>query len=808
MINHFRLWLTRLRHNLFHGGDFFTLVLISFLLMLPLFAMKTAGWQIEMRTLLPVTGVSLVFGYLLANSRYDELFALLLTTLYSLIVVVGIAGVNEPNGIAQGIVDVLLRTVQWIYDAITGGINQDDTVFTLLVGVLMWFMGYNAVWHLIRVERVWRAILPPATMLLMNLIVYTGKEWLDGYFWAFVVVVFLLIMRSALREREYAWYREGIRFPSQWKQPFVRLTLVIVILATLGVAALPQQNLEERMRAFQDFMKSDPFQEFADFFNRLFTPIEAEGPATADYYGSDMLNLGGAIKLGDQPILFVNAPNNPNMRYYWRSRVFERYDAGQWLPSSTWRVTDRTPPLEILLNEALIGRERVAITQTFTIANGGSRLLYALAQPSQISVGGRVDVVRVDESLEDLSPMNVSVMRPLRVLERGESYNAVSLVSTATADQLRNAGTTYPEWVSNPNAFIGLSVSQRVVQFARDIVTNANAVTPYDQAKAIETWLRQNIRYNENIPTPPRGIDPVDWFLFELKEGYCTYYATAMVTMLRSLGIPARISAGFSQGEWNAELGQFVVRERDAHTWVEVYFPNYGWIEFEPTSSEDTIGRGESPQPPDETTSTATPTTVATETPTAQPTMIPSPTPTLDRQEQDTSLPTLTPTPTPTPTPVIVPTVSPPVQPPQPPNRDFFSFLLPAIGVALLAFLLVLLLVAIGVFVWWWWEWRGMGGLSPIVRAYARLERYLALVGIRLGEAKTPDERRREIVKSLQDGEKPVSYIINRYQSERYGVPRQRTRTPEEPSEQAWQEARSVILRRWLNRFNPFKRKK
>ena len=145
-----------------------------------------------------------------------------------------------------------------------------------------------------------------------------------------------------------------------------------------------------------------------------------------------------------------------------------------------------------------------------------------------------------------------------------------------------------------------------------------------------------------------------------------------MIVMLRHLGIPARLAAGFSQGTYDSDAGQFVVREREAHTWVEVYFPGYGWIEFEPTSAQAPIHRDgdelaqeqEAPQSPEPT---------ATPSPSPSPTTPPSPTslPSQEAREQILEQPTATPTPTalpsPSPTPFILPTVQPPISPDNPP---------------------------------------------------------------------------------------------------------------------------------------------
>jgi hypothetical protein len=282
--------------------------------------------------------------------------------------------------------------------------------------------------------------------------------------------------------------------------------------------------------------------------------------------------------------------------------------------------------------------------------------------------------------------------------------------------------------------------------------------------------------------------------------------------MLRSLGIPARMAAGFAQGEYNSELGQYVVRERDAHTWVEVYFPGYGWVEFEPTSAQAPLNReGDNVMPQENPVAPA-----ATSAPTETPTPLPSPTPFASATPEDNQNPqdpnsaptmTLTPSPTPTATPVIVPTVQPPMMPPEPPRTGFLSFLLPAIGIAVLIVLSVILLVLLVLFIWWWWEWRGMGGMSPVTRAYARLDRYLRLIGIRSGDTETPEERRYKIVGKIPQAERPVTAITRLYTIERYGRNVEgstRGTRNNQIADNAWPEARRNIIIRWLRRFVPW----
>ncbi|MGH2801314.1 MAG: transglutaminaseTgpA domain-containing protein, partial [Thermoleophilaceae bacterium] len=117
-----------------------------------------------------------------------------------------------------------------------------------------------------------------------------------------------------------------------------------------------------------------------------------------------------------------------------------------------------------------------------------------------------------------------------------------------------------------------------VYRLARD--WTADQETPYDAVKAIETRLQETYRYSERVPTRPI---PLHGFLFDERRGYCQQFSGAMALMLRMIGVPARIAAGFSPGSYNRDTREYRVRDLDAHSWVEVYFTGIGWVPFDPT---------------------------------------------------------------------------------------------------------------------------------------------------------------------------------------------------------------------------------
>ena len=152
-------------------------------------------------------------------------------------------------------------------------------------------------------------------------------------------------------------------------------------------------------------------------------------------------------------------------------------------------------------------------------------------------------------------------------------------IEQAAASDLRTAGTTYPpDVVSN---YLHLpELDRRIPQLAEQITASANS--NYDKARAVETYLRTHFGYTLQLSrTVPH--DPLANFLFERKQGHCEYFASSMAVMLRSLGIPSRVVNGFRTGEFNDLTSQYVVRASNAHSWVEAYFPNYGWVAFDPT---------------------------------------------------------------------------------------------------------------------------------------------------------------------------------------------------------------------------------
>jgi hypothetical protein len=157
-------------------------------------------------------------------------------------------------------------------------------------------------------------------------------------------------------------------------------------------------------------------------------------------------------------------------------------------------------------------------------------------------------------------------------------YDADSDIARPSPVQLRAAGDTFPQLVS---AYLQLpTLDPRIMRLAAQIAGSAS--NSYDKATALESYLKTHYGYTLQLPSTPVA-DPLANFLFERKQGHCEYFASSMAVMLRTLRIPARVVNGFRSSEFNDVTGNYVVRAKDAHSWVEAYFPSYGWVTFDPT---------------------------------------------------------------------------------------------------------------------------------------------------------------------------------------------------------------------------------
>jgi len=274
----------------------------------------------------------------------------------------------------------------------------------------------------------------------------------------------------------------------------------------------------------------------------------------------------GPVALSEEPVMYVKG----DLVGRHRALVYQGYDRGRWSVSASTReraIPMRGAPVAI---EALPFPGAVRQTQQeFRMVNSASQLFLS-GRPIQLDVTPSRDeamvytnddgfVLRVDPGV---TAYKVTVETP-RGTAQPVGYPASDILALRP-------------WMELP---VGLD--PRVATLARDITRGESS--PARQAELIQRYLLNNFSYRIDPAPMPPNVEPVTYFLFEQREGFCEIYAAAMTVMLRTLHIPARVAVGYANGEWDETTGSFLVRQNDAHAWVEAYLPGIGWAEFDPT---------------------------------------------------------------------------------------------------------------------------------------------------------------------------------------------------------------------------------
>jgi transglutaminase-like putative cysteine protease len=460
----------------------------------------------------------------------------------------------------------------WLEAVSTGGVGKDNTIFLMVLAAGFWLITYVTVWNTIRQQHLWRAVAPAGVVLLINMYYYGGQQVLAFWLVVYLFVVLLYAARSYTLRQEQRWKFGRVRFKHEVERDFLQLGAVIAVAAVVfGMVAPVFAGAPQVSGLWREI--SRPVRSIEDTFSRMFSGLQPHGLPYTNPFGRTLALLGQR-NLGNELVLEVRSPEGR----YWQGVIYDRYTGAAFQSSNTERISAAAD--ELALPQKFEQRE--LITQTVAVYFPNNSLIFAAPQPVAVNQTSWIDVLPGND-------LNMWTM--LTPIGGGDSYRVVSSISRAPIELLRTAGTNYPATIRERYLQLPDTLPPRVKDLAKKIVTEAKATNPYDQAAALEAWLRQNIKYNDQIPAPAQGQDGVDYVLFVTQQGYCDYYASAMAVMARSLGLPSRIATGFAQGAFDSRRSVYQVYQHDAHTWAEIYFPQYGWIQFEPTASQPAIER-------------------------------------------------------------------------------------------------------------------------------------------------------------------------------------------------------------------------
>lgn len=465
---------------------------------------------------------------------------------------------------------------------------EDPLFFVAVMSLAFWVISSWAAFTLVRNQDYLGAILPAAIGLI---IIQNYDHAIASRLWFlafFAFIALLLLGRLHFLQNKRSWRARRI-----FLSPDNSVDLTSSMAVTAGLIIILAWTIPGSISSMKSAVKTwnrvtRPWHEFTERMENAVSALESPGGGTRGEFFGSQLALGRGFPLSDLVMFQVEAPNVPSEnkppRYYWRGRSYDRFVNGQWYTTGTTRE-EYSPAVTNPYHVAEVEKDPAHFV--FNTGNTSFSLLYSPSQPIWVSRPG-VTFTTPAENGRDIIAWHAYPS-----LRGGETYQVDAILSNPDRQQLQEAGTDYPEWVTEKYLQLPKDFSPRVQQLAQEITRDA--VTPYEKAGLITRYLRENIKYTETISEPPRNKDRLEWILFDYKQGYCVYYASAEVLMLRSVGVPARMAVGFAQGEQDDNT--YIVRRYNAHAWPEVYFPDIGWVEFEPTAGQAPLDR---PLPPQE----------------------------------------------------------------------------------------------------------------------------------------------------------------------------------------------------------------
>jgi transglutaminase-like putative cysteine protease len=566
-------WRSRLQLQLKEGWSTF------FLLWAMLLVASTAIMQTELIEglhIIPVAVSAAMFaGLLLAKSAFKDRTAHFYSLVFGLFITAYLIGIILPGELPwrERVLEIASRQSDWLQKAIEGGTSRDGLIFVIQTTAVYWILGYTAAWYTFRHPHLWRVILPSGLVLLSVVYYYTGPRPLAAYLAAYTILSLLYAVRTHVNEQEIHWRSAAVRYDKGIWFTFLRAGLLASLVLLLLSWSLPAMSANT---AVNDALSGTrgPWREFQDNWTRLFSSLRTYGTTTADPY-QDALALGGPRTAGNTLIMDIYVPR-PLRAAYWQAIAYDTYENG------TWRIAEDLEPLLHYPDDGpfpvLQSRARQDVEQAVHNYIPNSSFIYAA--PELVSSDKQM---LVDATRDAQGNLLLTSARSRFVLRQGDIYHVTSRVSTADKQALRGAGQAYPDWVTQRYLQVPDSVTAETKELAAQLAAPFD--NPFDKTIAVRDYLRNNISYNDQIEAPPDGAEPIHHVLFETKKGYCNYYASAMAIMLRSQGIPSRVVSGYAQGEYDEATRSYRVRANNAHTWVEAYFPQFGWIQFEPTVS-------------------------------------------------------------------------------------------------------------------------------------------------------------------------------------------------------------------------------
>jgi len=529
-----------------------------------------------------------IAGLALGYSYFSRKAVVRIAAGYTLIMVPAqlLKAIEKTDWLWQDILVLFSRLMISLGQFVKGQPVYDQLFFISLVTFGYWVIGLCAGYWLTRHKDFLSVILPSGLVMLIIQIFdpsVTIRVWGLAFY---IFIALLLLGRMYFLENRSFWKKSHFLLTPETVGDLEWGALTVAAIAVFISWSLPGwiSSVKPAARAWNRF--SQPlFDRLSDAVSALESPY-GKGPS-GDFYSNE-LSLGQQAATGDTQVFYVEVKENDfvPVRNYWKGRVYDLYINGRWttLSNTSEEFYPNVDELSVEYPEV-----RHEMEFTFTNNTPSQSLLYMPAETIWANRAGAITSTPISANVKD-----VTAWFATPGLLSGNKYQVRALIADPSIEELRLAGTEYPEWIIDRYLQIPENIEPQLSELAIEITAPYDTV--YDKVEAVTTYLREEIQYETKITVnPPKNKDPLLWVLFDYKKGFCMYYASAETLMLRSIGIPARMAVGFAQGTVSEGNFQetYTVTYEDSHAWPEVYFPGIGWVEFEPTGNQAPLERPE-----------------------------------------------------------------------------------------------------------------------------------------------------------------------------------------------------------------------
>jgi transglutaminase-like putative cysteine protease len=457
---------------------------------------------------------------------------------------------------------------QWGKTLTQSSPNENNLYFSLFLIIITWFWGYIGTWRLVKSNSVWLTLLFGLIIILVNL-AFLNKAYF-GYFYAYIFLSILLISYIHFLNQNY---HNGNfpRLPGRIPLWISGLILFFGGVLILVISLAPEMKSDQLRTLYE--LKVRQSSAVENFKINIFSSVSSKGTVVKSNE-QDVMRFNSRPNLSEDIQFKISSTGVPN---YWRVRRYDTYNSFGWstspfvntiMGSGESQAPNITPAEHYNISYTVINKIKTDIVLSsgkYLFTNTQVITHYYETQNNNITANP-------DDNL-------VSVSTP-HIYQVDDSYTVNSQIIKPTIDQLNSAGLTFPPWIQNQYLQLPADLPASVTRLSRNLIRPN--MTEYSKVMAVANYLAK-VPYVFEGSYPPDGKDAVEDFLLVQKTGNCTNFATAAVVLLRSAGVPARLCTGYIPHYVDKSANTFIVLAKDYHAWLEIYFPGYGWIEFEVT---------------------------------------------------------------------------------------------------------------------------------------------------------------------------------------------------------------------------------